>query len=48
VRKAYLAKINKLPENHGAGPPEAWSPMQLHWLKAGPVAHYWTTEYYVG
>jgi len=39
VRKEYLAKINNLPNHHGAGSPEAWGPMQshrLHWLKAGP------------
>ena len=35
--------MNKLPEHHGAGPPEAWGPMQLrrlHRLKAGPDDHY--------
>jgi len=39
VRKEYLAKINNLPNHHGAGPPEARGPMQshrLHRLKAGP------------
>ena len=31
--------MNNLPKHHGAGPPEARDPMQLHrlrWLKAGP------------
>jgi len=38
-RKVYLAKINKLTNHHGAGPPEARGPMQMHRLyrlKAGP------------
>jgi len=25
-------KMNILPKYHGTGPPEAWGPMQLHWL----------------
>jgi len=29
--------MNNLPKHHGAGPPEARGPMQLHRLKAGPV-----------
>jgi len=29
-------EMNNLPKHHGAGPPEARSPMQLHRLKAGP------------
>jgi len=37
VRKEYLAKINNLPNHHGAEPPEARGPMQSHRLKAGPV-----------
>jgi len=28
--------MNNLPKHHGAGPPEARGPMQLHRLKAGP------------
>jgi len=31
-RKEYLAKMNNLPKHHGAGPPEARGPMQLHRL----------------
>jgi len=31
-----LAKMNNLPKHHGAGPPEARGPMQLHRLKVGP------------
>jgi len=33
-------KMNNLPKHHGAGPPEARGPMQLHRLhrlKAGPA-----------
>jgi len=36
------AKMNNLFNHHGAGPPEAWGPMQphrLHRLKPGPVKH---------
>jgi len=51
VRKEYLAKLNNLPNHHGAGPPEARGPMQphrLHRLKAGPESIYaqpkWLTE----
>jgi len=43
VRKEYLAKINNLPNHHGAGPPEARGPMQshrLHRLKVGPEYTY--------
>jgi len=29
--------MNNLPKHHGVKPPEAWGPMQLHRLKAGPV-----------
>jgi len=36
-RKGYLEKINNLPKHHGAGPPAARGPMQLHPLKAGPA-----------
>jgi len=39
VRMDYLAKINNLPNHHGAGLPEARGPMQsqrLHRLKASP------------
>jgi len=35
--KEYLAKINNLPNHHGARSPEARGPMQPHRLKAGPV-----------
>ena len=31
--KVYLAKVNNLPKHHGAGPPEARDPMQLHRLR---------------
>jgi len=31
-RKDYLAKMNNLPNHHGAGPPEVLGPMQLHRL----------------
>jgi len=37
-------KMNNLLKHHGAGPPEARGPMQLHRLKAGPEygnRHYW-------
>jgi len=40
LRKEHVAKINNLPNHHGAGPPEARGPMQphrLHRFKAGPV-----------
>ena len=33
-------KMSNLPKHHGAGPPEARGPMQMHWLhrlKAGPA-----------
>jgi len=36
-RKEYLAKMNNMPNHHGAGPPEVRGPMQLHRLKAGPA-----------
>jgi len=42
-RKGYLEKMNNLPKLHGAGPPEARGPMQLHWLhrlKASPECGY--------
>jgi len=36
-------KMSNLPKHHGAGPTEARSPMQMHWLhrlKAGPGGHH--------
>ena len=44
-------KMSNLPKHHGAGPPEARGPMQMHWLhrlKAGPayiVGEIYTLQY---